>query len=383
MDFTCKICNLVRSSIMSSSVANVCRDCLRRCYRRCSGCQRYRLADKMTQVQYHLYCLNCLGKCEICHAAGRVRAADLKVFGRKSVCLKCEILYGKSPTLTHSDKQPQGGILHRGMSWDNPVTIFGFVGESKDNLYMGIELEMEFDVDEDQYDNFCDCSDCRADREECDEGDEPVRPGLWTELANRIKYEYLPEFCVTKEDGSLEGGIEVVTPPATLDVHKQRWDGFFKKNRENRLPFCDRGNAGMHIHLSRAGLSVGQIGRMLTFLNHRDNYRFVKKIADRDVQEWAAVDEDRAHVTAPLHGTIGKYAALNTCPSETVEMRIFRSPYDNASRFFSNLEFAHSLSKFCAPGVVSIQDVHDKSLFTNFVSESRKTYPNLYKTLAA
>ena len=59
-------------------------------------------------------------------------------------------------------------------------------------------------------------------------------------------------FALCKHDGSLENGFEIVTAPATLSVHKDRWAKFCEKNYADSLSSWNTATCGMHVHVGQS-----------------------------------------------------------------------------------------------------------------------------------
>ena len=145
-------------------------------------------------------------------------------------------------------------------------------------------------------------------------------------------------FAYLKEDGSITG-VEIVTHPATLEFHKttELWDNIFDAIDDDGL--YDSDTAGIHVHVSKAGLGDTIERRKQVETNalallelHWDEWI---KIARRVSGQWApkncgAVDlkdtpEDRVAEVLDYGKGNGKYSALNFSPDNTIEFRLFRS----------------------------------------------------------
>ena len=190
-------------------------------------------------------------------------------------------------------------------------------------------------------------------------------------------------FALCKHDGSLENGFEIVTAPATLSVHKDRWTKFCEKNYADSLSSWNTATCGMHVHVDRASLTPLDIGKLLVFINGTRNAEFIKKIAGRDSRQWSAKKFKR--VKDALNRS-DKYEALATHKPKTIEFRIFRGNIAKQG-ILRNLEFVDALCNFVGTvGMDRDTDTVNRLSYTNFVeymntSENKGTYPYLFSWL--
>jgi hypothetical protein len=184
--------------------------------------------------------------------------------------------------------------------------------------------------------------------------------------------------ALMKSDGSIRNGFEVVTCPATLDIHLET----FKKFYDNIPPDLKiESNVGMHVHISRKPLSQLTLGKMAEFLNRLDNKQFIHHIAGRIDNNYAKQDAKR-NITFPWkqlrNGGGDRYNALNLQNQNTVEIRLFATPMDYKT-FAMRLQFCQALVDYCQPAQNSIplkQQTHYGS-FINWVRQERYSYPEL------
>jgi hypothetical protein len=188
--------------------------------------------------------------------------------------------------------------------------------------------------------------------------------------------------AIMKSDGSIRNGFEIVTCPATLEIHLEEFKKFFStfpaelSKSKNTMIFPDD-NTGMHVHVSRKPLSMLTIGKMTSFLNRKSNKEFIAYIAGRIDNHFARMDTSRT-VTFPLMGNGDRYNALNLQNSATVEFRIFSTP-KNWSEFASRLEFCQALTDYCQPCQVSgpLSQLSEHTSFINWLKDKRKLFPEL------
>jgi hypothetical protein len=189
---------------------------------------------------------------------------------------------------------------------------------------------------------------------------------------------------IAKHDGSILG-FELVTAPATYAIHKQEFETFpFEKQV---VSYRD----GMHIHIDKKALTTMQIGKMFEFMYTQENIELLKVIAGRGLGTYCSTTSGVKSLLSTLkeheggleyrvegsHGT-----ALNVSGKSTIEVRIFRTP-ETYGEFMSRLQFVKALIEWTAPGAVDygVKGFKDANNFLNFVTEGRKSYPNLFNSI--
>jgi hypothetical protein len=201
------------------------------------------------------------------------------------------------------------------------------------------------------------------------------------------------DFCYIKHDGSItklkfddgyviknpmKMGFEIVTAPAGINVHRERWKALAASKHFKILRAWDADSCGLHVHVNRTSLTWLQIGRILVFMNHPNNRYFVEVVAGRSsnyytrylaksLTDCGVVDES-------------KYMAVRTNKKHTIEFRVFRSTV-NYRHIIRDIEFTEAICDFCAPCANSLQDMTDFRCFIRFVSERPATYPMLSQWL--
>ena len=186
--------------------------------------------------------------------------------------------------------------------------------------------------------------------------------------------------AIMKQDGSIKNGFEIVTCPATLDIHLEEFKKFYSSYGSLGL-FPDK-NTGMHVHVSRKPLNVFTIGKMTEFLNRNDNKSFIAHIAGRIDNQYARITG--RSITYPfINGQQGeRYNALNLSNRDTIEFRIFSTP-KNWEEFSARLEFCQALTDYCQPAQVNVplKQLTGHRSFMHWVMLNRKSYPELSNCL--
>ena len=189
--------------------------------------------------------------------------------------------------------------------------------------------------------------------------------------------QFLPsEYCTLKRDGSLgEAGVEIVTRPDSIAVHKRMFGTLFADSPGRALSSWNTGRCGMHVHISRAALSQLQIGKMMCFLNEPAAMTFISKVAGRRPCHWCKVHKKKL---SDVRHERDRYTALNVTGSQTVEIRIFKGTLAEAG-FLKNLEFVQALVEFTTPASRSIAQATSYRAFCDWLP--KKTYPHLHAFL--
>lgn len=214
------------------------------------------------------------------------------------------------------------------------------VPSERNALFMGVELEI-------------------------DKGERPC--ACAEELAEIETYD--DEFYM-KHDGSLEDvGIEIVSHPATLSYHLNRfqWKEVFSTAKKFGYKSHDAGTCGLHVHVSRAYLAADENGvtsKDREELNTAKIILFVEKHWDEMVRfsrrdryqldRWAKCpdsaitpEDEIGSIKDKLYNlTDDRYQAVNLCNSSTIEFRLFRGTL-NLNTFKATLEFVQLLCDYC------------------------------------
>lgn len=186
-------------------------------------------------------------------------------------------------------------------------------------------------------------------------------------------------FACVKYDGSLRTSFcgEIVTVPASLAVHRERWARLFALHPQKALGIISaRMTCGLHVHVGRDRLSSGQIARTLVFINHPLNKRFLRRIAGRTSRRWARFEPKTLGDAQKPQSQFSRYQALNLTPQHTIEFRLFQGTL-NQTLFFGRVEFVHALLSYYAPCRLSFSASYDWRSFIKWVADKRKDYPNL------
>lgn len=181
------------------------------------------------------------------------------------------------------------------------------------------------------------------------------------------------DYIILKEDSSLDSGFEIVTAPASLAQHTDRWVEFLDQNPARTLGIksFDTTTCGMHVHVSRDGLSGLTIGKVLVFMHNPANTRHLEQLAGRSLnQGYGKVNANRKITDK---GNYDRYEAVNLQPSRTIEFRLFRGTL-STNGFMKNLEFVHAIIAYCRQSGINQNRWNQ---FAQWVGRTPKVYPHL------
>ena len=241
----------------------------------------------------------------------------------------------------------------------DPMKVLKFMGTPPGDLFSGVELEI----------------------------DTQMVPGDRNDVAAVCLKRLGNDFAIAKRDGSIQG-FEVVSAPASMAVHYERWPKLFDKVPRG-LRSWDGDNCGMHVHMSRNALTPLTIQKMKYFLSHPGNNSFITLIAGRSSNRYC----QKQGIKPEIYNRSDRYVALNLLNAKTVEYRIFRGTLKKGT-FFKNLEFCYALPLFCLnrrvptdvqntrqEGVIDSQ--YTGAAFCLWIAERAKQYPYLHAFLVA
>lgn len=196
-----------------------------------------------------------------------------------------------------------------------------------------------------------------------------------------------PGYYVTKPDGSVENGFEIVTRPDSMAVHREEWCRFFEAIKASeflrshlRSWEAPRQCCGIHCHIDKESLSALQLGKLATWINHPNNRAFIEKVAGRGSGSYTSFsDSVRVSDGRKLKQSTGgteRYVALNV-QNKTAEMRIFRGTLQ-PRLFFKNMDFVEASVEWTGLSSCSARHVTDVSRFVRYIYDRRERFPFLY-----
>jgi hypothetical protein len=147
--------------------------------------------------------------------------------------------------------------------------------------------------------------------------------------------------------------VEIVTHPATIKSYTKKYKirDFlqFLKNDDNKITSYKSGNCGLHIHMNRDFFTKNDINKLAYFFanNQKELKIFSKRQGNFDYCLFFNFDKSEYklyHGNKSVYRTEGRYA-VNTIPSKTIELRLFRGTLDY-NRFLACLQFADSIAHY-------------------------------------
>lgn len=352
--FTCSHCGHIFHDIdgicPDDSDDIFCADCAEQELYKCDGCGDYFLnSNNVFRDSYgHCVCHNCMdnGDYGICADCNEICHSDYMTYNEYTGYLYC------NDCIEYYSDNMDNRVHDYGYK---PETIFHKTdNDSKRPSYMGVELELSHR----------------------DEG------YLTDTLDNLERYQGNDEEnYYLKQDSSLQNGVEIVSHPRTLnswhDMRESIVDMF-----ERIAPYAIAGRDGLHVHISRRGMSPAHMVRFGAFIAaEQDN---VEIVARRRSDGWAAFGvkpKNGADCKNCAH-SVSRYQAVNWENRSTVELRVFASTLDPIE-FFAAIEFAHAAYQFTKTQCNINQIVRGETwpMFLHFLSANKDKYNSLIKFL--
>ena len=274
-------------------------------------------------------CAKCYAKTHMCEVCGK-QSLDTQATRRQNhACKDCIKKYGL-------------GVEHR---WNYKAHPFKLHGSDKDDLYFGIENEVQ------------------------------LKTLGKKEYIQHISKNYHEDDLYMVYDGTINYGVEHVLHPRTFQSLKN-FD--FDTMMSDVVPHK---NTGMHIHISRSGFrNKLHLYKFMKFVS--GNKGFVQVIAERSSKVWRAWRfTDGKHVLNKAKGfpvDMDKYVDINVQHPKTIELRIFKGA-TTSSQVLKNIEFCHALWKF---SMVSVPKHMTKFRFLKWLGENSGKYSNLMDFLS-
>lgn len=169
------------------------------------------------------------------------------------------------------------------------------------------------------------------------------------EKAKQIRQYLRDEFddtdlLVFERDGSLDSGFEIISQPMGLDTHKDVWkwtqDSTITKGLRSHLT----GTCGLHVHVSREGLTNLQIARAVYFVNHQANRHLIETVARRYN---AGYCKAKSKKISTANRAEDRYEMINLQNRKTIEFRIFKGSLKYEA-IIAAIEFCHAVLNFAA-----------------------------------
>ena len=238
-----------------------------------------------------------------------------------------------------------------------------FLGDSTDNLYLGIELEVD----------------------------------LGENKNNVAKTLSSYDELYLKQDGSLScAGFEIVSHPATLDYHtnSMNWTEIMKICTDNHYHSHYTETCGLHIHLSRKFMGKTEneqdlnIAKLILLFDKwwdkyivpfsRRNFTTLERWASKPDMSYDNSDTEQSIINKmKTCKNYGRYQAINLQNLHTIEFRIFRGTL-NINTFLASLQFVVTISKFAkSMRLADLYSVNWSDVFCNTEYPELKSFLEL------
>ena len=353
--FTCEHCEEVHhiNDRYSDDNMDLCEDCYLNVFITCHACNQFEHADDAHEHDDNWYCDSCFHdnftQCEGCH---EYFSNDDINYRSDRDCYYCNDCY-------------PNGCDDRIRDYGRTPYIRCKPKYAPNELFLGMELEIDCDEEQSHRD-----------------------------LLDRLEGLDMPIWFM--HDGSLDNGFEITSQPCTLDYHHDNmaWEELAKACREEGYRSHDVDTCGLHIHASREFFGEShedvmheEIAKLLMFFD--SNWNNIVKFSRR--KQTALNVYARRYIFGDVHtdrnikidkakksGGMGRYFAVNTENTETIEFRVFKGTL-KPTTIYACLEFVDALCRF-----VKTVDIDEPARLTwehfcNYI----KCEPIRYKNLIA
>lgn len=287
----------------------------------CSYCDAYTLRSDSARALDEWG--NVVNLCEYCADTHTFSCADCdrlhtdSAYGIDGVCRECEL-----EREARAEREAQTRVIggyHNGERRAQTMPIPSAWTRAHGDRHFGVELEVEM-----------------TDGDASDEQRHDTARAL-LDVANSDTRRAWAE-----HDGSLVWGFELITQPMGLDAHAELWPRVLSHPAARALRSHDTRTCGLHVHVSRRGLTTLQIARAVVFLNAPENETLVRAIARRYGNSYCRIAKKTLHNAC---GSFDRYEMLNLTNSRTVEFRLFRGTL-RAETVLACVEFSNAVLEF-------------------------------------
>lgn len=194
-----------------------------------------------------------------------------------------------------------------------------------------------------------------------------------------LLHKHLKNHAILKRDGSLYNGVEICTRPASIDIHLSTLKNAFE-DEELMKRIKVESTCGMHVHIDRRKMSALTLGKLIQFMQNKDNKTLLQLIAERSDNRFSKLATGLT-VTSFHRGLASedRYQGINTQNQNTAEIRIFKTP-NSFKQFLKNMEFVSAISDFVQPANSGVKDMTTDS-FLHFVKNNKFIYKELFTFL--
>lgn len=345
---TCTDCDTIGSQDTMTNVNGdrwVCEDCARH-YSECEDCGILTHDDALNHLDSGgAVCRDCAEHYFTCDRCECELHEDS--YHSNGICNECA-----EHEAEENEPDPDGELI--GPYGSHPGHRLPRHGNPKDRLWYGVELEVQV-----------------SERYDLHERAELVLDRLGS------------DFAALTSDSSIGRGFEIVTAPATIDHHRDRWQRLLGKGTPDGLRSWGTDRCGLHVHASRTGLTPLTIGKLLKFWNDPTNQdKLLTKLCGRPPGAFCNRTDKEisdAHPTTVKGKIKNRYEVVNTTPDKTIEFRQFRGNAA-ANGPIRAVETTDATIRFCQQaGTCELTT----DAFVRFVALTPKRWPELSRWLRA
>lgn len=322
--WVCNACNVLLSH--EEFRCESCEECSECCVCVvCSVCDRRSPDENCDQCDRCSSCCNCF-YCEECEST---------VPRDNNVCYSC------STCREHCSCTPDCVMSYS----TNVLNYTTFHGQPENGLYFGVELEVQV----------------------TQSGSIDNKAAQWAAERN--------DWFILKEDGSLSRGFEIVTAPSDLRTHRREWKRLLgNKDLVRNLRSYQTNCCGLHVHASRQPLGKLTVGKIVEFMNCRENQDHIYKIASRTSEHYARVDSS-LDIKQGFVGTRtdSRYEAVNLRNPDTIEFRIFRGTL-SLHHVLADIEFVDAVCRWAM--TISMKEAKSWDNFWKYATSHKSRYAN-------
>lgn len=194
-------------------------------------------------------------------------------------------------------------------------------------------------------------------------------------------------FAHCENDGSLDNGFELISQPASLAYWCEmlRQGGDYRAAVESASRAGGRSHdtrtAGLHVHISRAGMSRATVYKLSAFAATNAEYLLaVSRRRSESLSRWADPSADKAdnlrrakqlankYTNAPTLSD-ARYVAFNVC-EQTIECRIFRGTL-RPETILGAVQWCDALVEWCSQTALAVVESPESwRLFAQFLASS-------------
>jgi len=189
------------------------------------------------------------------------------------------------------------------------------------------------------------------------------------------------QYLYKKHDGSLSNGLEIVSHPATLEVHQgEAYKALFEALSKAGARSHDTKTCGLHFHLDKRGMLEGHKIRLgMFFAVCKSELELLARRSESTYAKYKKLDES-------LHDYKNdeRYSALNWQNPHTVEYRIYKGTLKYET-FMASLELCHATYSFTKMRNCFSCKFDNDAIFRRFLKytvKNKNKYPNLVEYLS-